>query len=74
MVNECNFSVCRALGIPSRPVTNFSSAHDTHNSLTIDRFFDCHGKPMENMNIDSVWYVLCVYIYLFLLFDFEIYV
>ncbi|XP_055935337.1 annulin-like isoform X1 [Argiope bruennichi] len=48
-------TVCRALGIPCRPVTNFSSAHDTHNSLTIDRFFDCHGKPLEKMNIDSVW-------------------
>ncbi|XP_035226776.1 annulin-like, partial [Stegodyphus dumicola] len=48
-------TVCRSLGIPSRPVTNFSSAHDTHNSLTIDRFFDCHGKPLEKMNIDSVW-------------------
>ncbi|GIY15398.1 annulin [Caerostris extrusa] len=48
-------TVCRALGIPCRPVTNFSSAHDTHNSLTVDRFFDCHGKPLEKMNIDSVW-------------------
>lgn len=48
-------TVCRALGIPSRPVTNFSSAHDTHSSLTIDRFFDSHGKPLEKMNIDSIW-------------------
>ena len=48
-------TVCRALGIPSRSVTNFSSAHDTHNSLTIDRFFDCHGQPLEKMNIDSIW-------------------
>ncbi|XP_054723069.1 annulin-like [Uloborus diversus] len=48
-------TICRALGIPCRPVTNFSSAHDTHNSLTIDRFFDCHGKPVDKMNIDSVW-------------------
>lgn len=48
-------TVCRALGIPARSVTNFSSAHDTHNSLTIDRFFDCHGQPLEKMNIDSVW-------------------
>ncbi|KAG8198472.1 hypothetical protein JTE90_022202 [Oedothorax gibbosus] len=48
-------TVCRALGIPSRSVTNFASAHDTHNSLTIDYFYDEEGEPLEKLNIDSVW-------------------
>ena len=37
-------TACRALGIPCRPITNFDSAHDTHNSLTIDYFFDDEGE------------------------------
>lgn len=48
-------TVCRALGIPARSVTNFASAHDTHNSLTIDYFYDDDGEPIEDLNIDSVW-------------------
>ncbi|XP_076321349.1 annulin-like isoform X1 [Tachypleus tridentatus] len=48
-------TVCRALGIPARGITNFSSAHDTHNSLTIDYFFDEEGEPIERLNIDSIW-------------------
>ncbi|XP_054711859.1 annulin-like [Uloborus diversus] len=48
-------TVCRALGIPSRSVTNFASAHDTHNSLTIDYFYNEDGEPIEKLNIDSVW-------------------
>ena len=30
-------TVCRALGLPCRSVTNYVSAHDTNRSLTIDR-------------------------------------
>lgn len=48
-------SVCRALGIPSRTVTNYSSAHDTQNSLTVDYFMDENGATMEELNSDSVW-------------------
>lgn len=48
-------TVCRALGIPSRSVTNFASAHDTHNSLTIDQFYNDEGDPIERLNVDSVW-------------------
>lgn len=51
------FAVCRALGIPARSVTNFASAHDTHNSLTVDYFYDEDGEPLDKLNIDSVWYV-----------------
>lgn len=48
-------TACRALGLPCRPVTNFSSAHDTHNSLTIDYFFDDEGETIERLNSDSIW-------------------
>ncbi|CAG7674586.1 unnamed protein product [Allacma fusca] len=48
-------TICRAIGIPCRPVTNFSSAHDTQSSLTVDYFVDQEGKPVEHMNTDSIW-------------------
>ncbi|XP_043275141.1 annulin isoform X2 [Venturia canescens] len=48
-------TVCRALGIPCRVVTNYSSAHDTQNSLTVDYFVDAEGKIMEELNSDSIW-------------------
>ncbi|CAG9826107.1 unnamed protein product [Diabrotica balteata] len=48
-------TACRALGIPARTVTNYSSAHDTQNSLTVDYFVDENGSLMEEMASDSVW-------------------
>ncbi|XP_071540958.1 hemocyte protein-glutamine gamma-glutamyltransferase-like [Panulirus ornatus] len=52
-------TVCRALGIPCRSVTNFVSAHDTNTSLTIDKFFDKAGNEIEGGpdgdNWDSIW-------------------
>jgi len=48
-------TVCRCLGIPARTVTNFASAHDTHNNRMIDKYFDEDGKPMEHANSDSIW-------------------
>ncbi|KAF7278342.1 hypothetical protein GWI33_008557 [Rhynchophorus ferrugineus] len=48
-------SICRALGLPTRTITNFSSAHDTQNSLTIDYFTDDEGVAINNMNSDSIW-------------------
>jgi len=51
--------VCRALGIPSRPVTNFVSAHDTNNSLSINKYFDVFGEEIkggpDGDNHDSIW-------------------
>ncbi len=41
-------TVCRALGLPCRSVTNFVSAHDTNNSLTIDKFFDEEGEELTS--------------------------
>uniref|UniRef100_A0A3Q2UI21 Protein-glutamine gamma-glutamyltransferase 2 n=1 Tax=Fundulus heteroclitus TaxID=8078 RepID=A0A3Q2UI21_FUNHE len=36
-------TVMRFFGIPCRVVTNFDSAHDENNSLTIDEYFDEYG-------------------------------
>jgi len=48
-------TIARAIGLPSRIVTNYSSAHDTQASLTVDYFVDDDGKIMEEMNSDSIW-------------------
>ncbi|XP_013396811.1 protein-glutamine gamma-glutamyltransferase K-like, partial [Lingula anatina] len=48
-------TLCRALGIPCRSVTNFASAHDVDASITIDMYWTSDGKPMEDANFDSIW-------------------
>ncbi|XP_065352069.1 annulin-like isoform X2 [Cloeon dipterum] len=48
-------TIARAVGIPCRPVTNYSSAHDTQSSLTVDYFVNEKAEIMEEMNSDSIW-------------------
>lgn len=50
-------TVLRVLGIPSRSVTNFNSAHDTDRNRTIDQYFDEDMKRISYLSSgsDSVW-------------------
>ncbi|XP_060593813.1 protein-glutamine gamma-glutamyltransferase K-like [Ruditapes philippinarum] len=48
-------TVCRALGIPARSVTNYNSAHDTDGSITVDTYFDRNFEEIGELNTDSIW-------------------
>ena len=44
------------MGIPARSVTNYSSAHDTDNTMTIDHFKDENNEDVHFENSsDSIW-------------------
>ncbi|MGH0177607.1 UNVERIFIED_CONTAM: hypothetical protein FKN15_005110 [Acipenser sinensis] len=46
-------TVLRALGIPSRVVTNFLSAHDSNSNLIIERYYDENGTIIKKTR-DSI--------------------
>ncbi|XP_048056100.1 transglutaminase 5, like [Megalobrama amblycephala] len=47
-------TVMRALGIPTRVVTNFNSAHDTNANMVIEEFYSEMGKKLS-IGRDSIW-------------------
>ncbi|NXT94783.1 TGM2 glutamyltransferase, partial [Anhinga rufa] len=51
-------TVMRCLGIPSRVVTNYYSAHDTNGNLVIDRYLSETGEEVQRSK-DMIWNFHC---------------
>uniref|UniRef100_A0A8C2AM21 protein-glutamine gamma-glutamyltransferase n=1 Tax=Cyprinus carpio TaxID=7962 RepID=A0A8C2AM21_CYPCA len=47
-------TVMRALGIPTRVVTNFNSAHDTNRNMVIEEYYSEMGEKLP-IGRDSIW-------------------
>ncbi len=47
----------RALGIPTRVITNFSSAHDTNRNMVIEEYYSEMGEKLS-ISKDSIWWVM----------------
>ena len=50
-------TVLRVLGVPSRSVTNFNSAHDTNRNRTVDEYYNEAGERIDYLDTgsDSIW-------------------
>uniref|UniRef100_F6SBT9 protein-glutamine gamma-glutamyltransferase n=1 Tax=Monodelphis domestica TaxID=13616 RepID=F6SBT9_MONDO len=48
-------TVLRCLGIATRVVSNFNSAHDTDKNLSVDKYVDSFGRTLEDITEDSMW-------------------
>jgi len=48
-------TVCRVIGIPTRCVSNYASAHDTDATITIDIHWGEDDRPIDYLNRDSIW-------------------
>ncbi|XP_058635095.1 protein-glutamine gamma-glutamyltransferase 5-like isoform X2 [Onychostoma macrolepis] len=47
-------TVMRALGIPTRVITNFNSAHDTNKNMVIEEYYNEEGEKLS-IGSDSIW-------------------
>ncbi|XP_066922576.1 protein-glutamine gamma-glutamyltransferase 4-like [Clytia hemisphaerica] len=59
--NFCGLTttLLRVVGIPTRAISNFNSAHDTDGNCTYDRFYDQNGEFLSRMSRDSTWNFHC---------------
>ncbi|KPP72412.1 hypothetical protein Z043_108593 [Scleropages formosus] len=48
-------TVMRAIGIPCRSITNFTSAHDTGGNVTVDVYINENGERLSDVTKDSIW-------------------
>ncbi|XP_005381428.1 PREDICTED: protein-glutamine gamma-glutamyltransferase Z [Chinchilla lanigera] len=48
-------TVMRCLGVPTRVVSNFHSAHNTDGNLTIDTYYDRNAEMLPTQKRDKVW-------------------
>lgn len=48
-------SVMRCLGVPTRVVSNFRSAHNVDGNLTIDTYYDQNAEMLPTQKRDKIW-------------------
>ncbi|CAO2579171.1 Protein-glutamine gamma-glutamyltransferase Z [Lemmus lemmus] len=48
-------TVMRCLGVPTRVVSNFHSAHNTDGNLTIDTYYDRTAEMLPTRKPDKIW-------------------
>uniref|UniRef100_A0A8C5R6C4 protein-glutamine gamma-glutamyltransferase n=1 Tax=Leptobrachium leishanense TaxID=445787 RepID=A0A8C5R6C4_9ANUR len=51
-------TVSRALGLPCRLISNFSSGHDTGKDMSIETYYKVTGEPLDRGG-DSIWNFHC---------------
>ncbi|XP_044310848.1 protein-glutamine gamma-glutamyltransferase 2 [Varanus komodoensis] len=51
-------TVLRCLGIPTRVVTNYNSAHDTNGNLVVELYLDENGRQQQG-NREMIWNYHC---------------
>lgn len=55
LLSLTHHTVLRCLGIPTRPVTNYSSAHDTDGNLNVDYLYNEQLESVSGGRKDMIW-------------------